>query len=100
MKTIKQCAVVVRRPQDVWEGTRTALGLAAHNFWANLFVLDVEVEMTEALKENLEWLAEMECTYISNLKANARHGFEYMPWENLVRHLEKMDLIIPFGDRN
>jgi len=100
MENIKHCAVVVRRAQDVWEGTRTALGLAAHNLWAYLFVIDVKVEMTEALQENLEWLEEMECAYISNVEENTRHGFELLPIEKLARELKKMDLVIPFGDRH
>ncbi len=99
MENIKHCAIVVRRPQDVWEGTRTTLGLAAHNYWAYLFVLDVEIEMTEALKENLEWLEEMECETLSNLSINSRYGFKVMPLEKLARELKKMDLVIPFGNR-
>jgi hypothetical protein len=100
MENIKHCAVVVRRPQDVWEGTRTALGLAAHNYWAYLFLLNVEVEMTEALEENLEWLDEMECPCFTNMEANVEHGFTLMPLETLARELKKMDLVIPFGNRN
>lgn len=99
MENVKHCAVVVRRPQDVWEGTRTTLGLAAHNYWAYLFVIDVDVEMTEALEENLEWLEEMECPFISNSEKNSIHGFKYLPIDKLARELKKMDLVIPFGDR-
>jgi len=100
MENIKHCAVVVRRPGDIWEGTRTALGLAAHNYWAYLFVFDVKVEMDGALEENLEWLEEMECEYYSNLKVNEQHGFKYVPLDKLARELKKMDMVIPFGDRN
>ena len=99
MENIKHCAIVVRRPEDVWEGTRTTLGLAAHNYWAYLFVFDVEVKMDDALLENLEWLEEMECEYYSNLKVNEQHGFKYIPLDKLARELKKMDLVIPFGDR-
>lgn len=100
MENIKHCAVVVRRPQDIWEGTRTALGLAAHNYWAYLFVIDVTVEMNDSLEENLEWLEEMECPFISNREENSQFGFQYLPIEKLARELKKMDLVIPFGDRN
>ena len=99
MENIKHCAVVVRRAEDLWEGTRTALGLAAHNYWAYLFVLDIKVAMNEKLAENLEWLEEMECPAISNVALNSQHGFQYMPIETLARELKKMDLIIPFGNR-
>ena len=99
MENIKHCAVVARRPEDVWEATRTALGLAAHNFWAYLFVFDAKVEMTGALKENLEWLEEMECEAYSNVEANAAFGFTLMELEKMARELKKMDRVIPFGDR-
>ncbi len=99
MENIKHCAIVVRRAQDVWEGTRTALGLAAFNYWAYLFVINVKVEMTKALKENLEWLEKMECPYFTNLEENARWGFQHMPIEKLAREMKKMDLVVPFGDR-
>ena len=84
----------------MWEGIRTALGLAAHNYWATLYVLNVEVEMTDALKGNLEWLDEMECEYVSNIEENARHDFKVMSLEDISEELKKMDLIIPFGQRN
>ena len=100
MENIKHCAVIVRRPEDVWEGTRTALGLAAHNYWAYLFVVDVTVEINENLEENLEWLEEMECPTISNVEQNSQLGFQYLPIEKLARELKKMDLVIPFGSRN
>ena len=84
----------------MWEGIRTALGLAAHNYWATLYVLNVEVEMTDALKGNLEWLDEMECEYVYNIEENARHDFKVMSLEDISEELKKMDLIIPFGQRN
>lgn len=100
MENIKHCAVIVRRTEDVWEGTRTVLGLAVHNFWAYLFILDIKVAMTEALAENLQWLVEMECPVLTNLEENTCHGFQYLPLEKLARELKKMDLVIPFGKRN
>ena len=99
MENIKHCAVIVRRSEDVWEGTRTALGLAAHNYWAYLFVLDVPIEMNANLEENLEWLEEMECPFLSNVESNHQYGFDYLPLEKLARKLKQMDIVIPFGNR-
>jgi hypothetical protein len=99
MENIKHCAVVVRRTGDIWEATRTALGLAVHNYWAYLFVFDAPVEIDQALEENLQWLEEMECETYSNLKENEAHGFKYLPLDKLARELKKMDLVIPFGNR-
>lgn len=100
MEHIKHCAVLIRRSEDIWEGTRTALGLAAHNFWVYLYVIGVEVEMTDVLKDNLEWLEEMECGYFSDHEGNLKHGFKYIPLEKIAGELKKMDLVIPFANRN
>lgn len=99
MDNPKYCAVIVRRPEDLWEATRTSLALAAHNHFASLYVIDCEVELTEALRENLEWLTEMECDYYSNAEENSKYNFIHMQLEEMAGEMKKMDLVIPFGNR-
>ena len=97
MLEIKEVAFVVRNEEDLWECTRSALGLAVENFYVSLFVIDFEVELTDALKENMEWLQDLEVSLYSNNQTNAVKGhFRYRDFSEIGESLTHKNLVIIF----
>ena len=97
MVDIKEVAFVVRDEEDLWECTRSALGLAVENFYVSLFVLDFTINFTDAIKENVEWLQDLEASLCSNNQNNVDNGlFQYKGLAEIGDCLNRKDLVITF----
>lgn len=93
----KKVAVLIRDKDRQYEGLRSSLGLLLEFHNVSMFVLDHEVEITEAYQDNMEFIDEMEGFRYSNVSANvAKYGFSKVTLEEVAEKLEDYDLVIPF----
>lgn len=95
-------AVLIRDPENYWEGIRSSLGLGIEMIETHTFVLG-EVSMpedrVEGFKENLVFLKEeLEGRHFTDSQANVEKWglFEHMSLEDIANKLTEYDLVIPF----
>ncbi len=94
-------AFLVRNPGDVWECTRSCVGLAIENLNVGLFIIDATVEMeerTEDYLDLLEMIDDLEGRIFTNVSNNAeRFSFmNYMSLKDMAREIRKYDLLTVF----
>lgn len=95
---MKKVAVLVKDPEQQYEGLRSSLGMMLYNTWVQMFVIDKEIaHMDEAYRDNIEFLDEMEGERFSNNKANVeKYGFKYASIKEIGELLREADIVIPF----
>ncbi|MBU0733871.1 MAG: hypothetical protein KJ573_09735 [Proteobacteria bacterium] len=95
-------AVVIRDPNNYWEGLRSSLGLGLEMIQTDMFVIgevNMPEERVEGYKDNLGFLKdELEGNYYSDEKANIEKWgfFEYMSLDDMAKKLQEYDLVMPF----
>jgi hypothetical protein len=95
---MSKVAVLIKNPEQQYEGLRSSLGMLLYNTEVQMFVLDNEVaNMDEAYEDNMGFLDEMEGERYSNNKTNVeKYGFTYATAEQIGVMLREADLVIPF----
>lgn len=95
---MKKVAVLIKDPDQQYEGLRSSLGMMLYNTWVQMFIVDKEIaRMDEAYQDNIEFLDEMEGERFSNNKVNVeKYGFKYASTEKIGKMLRDADLVIPF----
>ena len=95
---MKKVAVVIKDPDQQYEGLRTSLGLLLEAAEVQMFVLHHEIaNMDEAYSDNMEFLDEMEGERFSNNSANVeKYGFQYITLADIGAKINNADLVIPF----
>jgi len=95
---MSKVAVLIRKPEQQYEGLRSSLGMLLYNTEVQMFVLDNEIaNMDEAYEDNMGFLDEMEGERFSNNQANVeKYGFKYATVEQIGEMLREADLVISF----
>jgi hypothetical protein len=98
VKLMSKVAVLIRNPDQQYEGLRSSLGMLLYNTDVQMFVLNDEIaDMDEAYEDNMGFLDEMEGERFSNNKTNVeKYGFQYATVEQIGEMLRAADLVIPF----
>jgi hypothetical protein len=95
---MKQAAVIIRDPEQQYEGLRTSIGLLLENIKVQMFVLHHEiVNMDEAYRDNMEFVDEMNGERFSNNSVNVEnYGFQHVTLTEVAHKISAADVIIPF----
>ena len=95
---MENIAVLIKDPNQQYEGLRTSLGLLLEAASVQMYVLNHEIaNMDEAYRENMEFIDEMEGERYSNNPANIeKYGFKPISIDEMLVKLREADLIIPF----
>jgi hypothetical protein len=95
---MKSIIVLIKEPEQQYEGLRTSLGALLEMASVSMVVLHHEVaNMDEAYQENMEFLDEMEGERFSNNQANVdKYGFLPITMSELGLKVKEADIVIPF----
>lgn len=95
---MENVSVLIRNQSQQYEGLRTSLGLLLEDFAVQMIVLDNAIEhFNEAYSENIGFFDEMGGIFLSNNETNvAKYKFRRADFTEIVKILNKADLIIPF----
>ena len=95
---MKQAAIIVKDPQQQYEGLRTSVGLLLEGMVVQMFVLHHEIEnMDEAYRDNMAFLDEIGGKRFSNNSENAeKYGFTHVTITQAAAKAHQADIVIPF----
>ena len=104
---MKKVVVLIRKPNQQYEGLRTSLGLLLEQVEVTMCVLDHEVvaltqqatdeDAYEAYFDNMEFLDEMDGERYSNQNDNVtKYGFKHADVAQMAAMAAAADLVIPF----
>ena len=95
---MKQAAILIRDPQQQYEGLRISVGLLLAGMRVQMFVLHHEIEnMDEAYRDNMLFMDEIGGERFSNNAENAeKYGFSHVTINQAAKWVRQADIVIPF----
>jgi hypothetical protein len=98
---VAKVALLVKTPENLWECTRSALGLGVDNRQVGLFIINAEITSAPrgaSLQESFEMLDDLDGVIISNsiLNTNRYPLIKYMSLADISRQLLQYDLVVSF----
>jgi hypothetical protein len=104
---MKKAVVMIRDPEQQYEGLRTSLGLLLESVAVKMIVLHHEVaalaakgtdpESYEEYFDNMEFIDDMDGERYSDHPDNVeKHGFQHAGPEQVAAMLREADIVIPF----
>ena len=104
---MKKATVLIRDPEQQYEGLRTSLGLLLESVEVRMIVLghevvalagkDADPEAYEEYFDNMEFIDDMDGERYSDNPANVeKHGFTHVGPEQIAALLRDSDHVIPF----
>ena len=106
-ETLKKAVVLIRDPEQQYEGLRTSLGLLLESVAVSMVVLHHEVAALaakdedehayEAYFDNMEFIDEMDGERFSNHPRNVEEwGFKAVTMDEVAAMIRDADHVIPF----
>ncbi len=98
----EKVAIIIREPNNQWEGLRSSLGLGVEMIDTHAFVIgevNIPTDRVEGFKENLEYLKDdLEAHIYTDNQANVEKWdfIEYLSLDDMAQKMSEYDLVIPF----
>jgi len=101
MEDVKRVAFVVKNSDDVWECTRSAIGLGVENLFVGLFIINAIIEMgpqEEDFQDQLEMISDLEGRIFTNVPQNKERYdlVEFMTLKEMAQKIREYDLVTTF----
>lgn len=98
MITSIRAAIIIKDPQQQYEGLQTSVGLLLEGMAVQMFVLHHEIEnMDEAYRDNMAFLDEIGGQRFSNNSENVeKYGFSHVTIGQAAENVRQADIVIPF----